>query len=340
MNGRIYDGLLGRFLSADLTVSNPGNLQSFNRYSYVRNNPLSLTDPSGFTESDEEKKQREEAERQAREAREKAARDAAWNAGGFMGLLYHISGGSLGTAYSPSAAATNVADQAANQADNNKTATQRVESEQPQAVSGDTVSPDPVAGQKEGQKAPVDSPPKLTLGQQFRRMYQQIINARTIKGGVSFGATAGGAGFPGLPLCGPAAHVELNIGLTIDRENLKNSRIEVTGSGAGMFAAGYALFAGAGGYLAPGKDAPEEGFQVGPTCMHIEGAFGGPPVTETAVVSATVDIPVDGPPSATFPLPERLGGRWSGGSAIFFGAGVSKSVTWTSPSMFPETEEP
>lgn len=48
MNGRIYDPLLGRFLSADLIVQAPGNLQDFNRYSYVRNNPLSLTDPSGW----------------------------------------------------------------------------------------------------------------------------------------------------------------------------------------------------------------------------------------------------------------------------------------------------
>ena len=48
MNGRIYDPLLGRFLSADLVVQNPDSLQSYNRYSYVMNNPLTLTDPSGF----------------------------------------------------------------------------------------------------------------------------------------------------------------------------------------------------------------------------------------------------------------------------------------------------
>ena len=40
MNGRIYDPLLGRFLSADLVVQAPANLQSYNRYSYVMNNPL------------------------------------------------------------------------------------------------------------------------------------------------------------------------------------------------------------------------------------------------------------------------------------------------------------
>lgn len=48
MNGRIYDPLLGRFLSADLLVQNPGSLQSYNRYSYVQNNPLTLVDPTGW----------------------------------------------------------------------------------------------------------------------------------------------------------------------------------------------------------------------------------------------------------------------------------------------------
>ena len=48
MNGRIYDANLGRFLQADPFVQAPGNTQSLNRYSYVFNNPLSYTDPSGF----------------------------------------------------------------------------------------------------------------------------------------------------------------------------------------------------------------------------------------------------------------------------------------------------
>lgn len=47
MNGRIYDPLVGRFLSADPFVQSPQNLQSYNRYSYVLNNPLTYTDPSG-----------------------------------------------------------------------------------------------------------------------------------------------------------------------------------------------------------------------------------------------------------------------------------------------------
>ncbi|WP_158277483.1 colicin D domain-containing protein [Opitutus sp. ER46] len=52
MNGRIYDPLLGRMLSADIIIQAPLNLQSYNRYSYVMNNPLTLVDPSGFSWAD------------------------------------------------------------------------------------------------------------------------------------------------------------------------------------------------------------------------------------------------------------------------------------------------
>lgn len=48
MNGRVYDPVIGRFVSADPNVFYPENMQDFNRYSYVHNNPLSFTDPSGF----------------------------------------------------------------------------------------------------------------------------------------------------------------------------------------------------------------------------------------------------------------------------------------------------
>lgn len=39
---------IGRFMSADPAVQAPAFTQSFNRYSYVFNDPLSSTDRSGF----------------------------------------------------------------------------------------------------------------------------------------------------------------------------------------------------------------------------------------------------------------------------------------------------
>ena len=45
--GRIYDPQLGRFISPDSVVPEPGNLQAFNRYSYCVNNPVTYVDPSG-----------------------------------------------------------------------------------------------------------------------------------------------------------------------------------------------------------------------------------------------------------------------------------------------------
>jgi RHS repeat-associated protein len=48
MNGRIYDPYIGRFMSADPYIQAPYELQSHNRYSYVMNNPLLYTDPSGY----------------------------------------------------------------------------------------------------------------------------------------------------------------------------------------------------------------------------------------------------------------------------------------------------
>jgi len=48
MNGRVYDPVMGRFLSADPHIQAPYDTQSYNRYSYVKNNPLKYVDPSGF----------------------------------------------------------------------------------------------------------------------------------------------------------------------------------------------------------------------------------------------------------------------------------------------------
>jgi RHS repeat-associated protein len=50
MNARVYDPDIGRFLSPDPTVPYTHNPQSFNRFSYVMNNPLNRYDPDGFAD--------------------------------------------------------------------------------------------------------------------------------------------------------------------------------------------------------------------------------------------------------------------------------------------------
>ena len=49
MNGRLYDPLLGRFLSPDPIIANPADGQQWNLYSYAGNSPLSYVDPSGLS---------------------------------------------------------------------------------------------------------------------------------------------------------------------------------------------------------------------------------------------------------------------------------------------------
>ena len=50
MNGRVQDPVLGRFVSADPFITDPLSSQSYNRYSYTRNNPLTHIDPDGFND--------------------------------------------------------------------------------------------------------------------------------------------------------------------------------------------------------------------------------------------------------------------------------------------------
>jgi RHS repeat-associated protein len=47
MNARYYDATLGRFISADSIIPNDDEPRDYNRYSYVSNNPLNYTDPTG-----------------------------------------------------------------------------------------------------------------------------------------------------------------------------------------------------------------------------------------------------------------------------------------------------
>src|SRR6185436_3640471 len=48
MHARHFGPLVGRFLSVDQVVGSPGQPQSWNRYNYVVNRPLSFTDPRGL----------------------------------------------------------------------------------------------------------------------------------------------------------------------------------------------------------------------------------------------------------------------------------------------------
>jgi RHS repeat-associated protein len=48
MNGRVYDPIVIRFLSADPIIGDSDDSQAYNRYSYVENNPLNRIDSSGY----------------------------------------------------------------------------------------------------------------------------------------------------------------------------------------------------------------------------------------------------------------------------------------------------
>ncbi|ODS24665.1 hypothetical protein AB835_02765 [Candidatus Endobugula sertula] len=47
MNARLYDPVIGRFVSADSVIPDVSQPLAYNRYAYVRNNPMSYRDSSG-----------------------------------------------------------------------------------------------------------------------------------------------------------------------------------------------------------------------------------------------------------------------------------------------------
>ncbi|MCS4308917.1 RHS repeat-associated protein [Rheinheimera pacifica] len=73
MGGRIYDPELGRFIQADPIVQDPRDAQSLNRYTYVFNNPLSYTDPTGYDCHNQRGKQCNSAIEKQKEDTAKAA---------------------------------------------------------------------------------------------------------------------------------------------------------------------------------------------------------------------------------------------------------------------------
>ena len=57
MRGRMYDPVISRFTSVDPIVAAPLSSQGWSPYSYVYNQPLSLTDPSGYAAEGSEPEQ-------------------------------------------------------------------------------------------------------------------------------------------------------------------------------------------------------------------------------------------------------------------------------------------
>ena|GEM_PF-6480580 len=51
---RFYSPILGRFIQPDTIIPNLYNSQAWNRYSYVKNNPINFNDPTGHKECDDE----------------------------------------------------------------------------------------------------------------------------------------------------------------------------------------------------------------------------------------------------------------------------------------------
>jgi RHS repeat-associated protein len=63
LHARYYSNTLGRFVSVDPVEGKVGSSQSWNRYSYVLNNPLNLIDPLGLLEEEEPEKQSDSDDR-------------------------------------------------------------------------------------------------------------------------------------------------------------------------------------------------------------------------------------------------------------------------------------
>ncbi len=51
---RYYDPVVGRFISADTLIPQPGSSQAYDRYAYVNNNPINFNDPSGHAQIDDD----------------------------------------------------------------------------------------------------------------------------------------------------------------------------------------------------------------------------------------------------------------------------------------------
>ncbi|WP_343840448.1 HYD1 signature containing ADP-ribosyltransferase family protein [Bowmanella denitrificans] len=109
MNGRVYDYKVGRFLSVDPIIQSPGNSQSINPYSYIMNNPLAGTDPSGYSAVEPEK-----LRQKVTVTGSKIKRDAP------VGGTNTIGGSAVGVSYTGVGGAANGAQNQGNPSSNNQ----------------------------------------------------------------------------------------------------------------------------------------------------------------------------------------------------------------------------
>ncbi|MEQ6341033.1 MAG: hypothetical protein M3A44_05110 [Gammaproteobacteria bacterium] len=104
MNGRVYDPSLARFTSADPYIHNPSDSQELNRYSYVTNNPLKYTDPTGYKKVWQQKWFRETVKVVVAVVAAAYTGGAAYSA--FMGSAISSAGGAMAITGAQYAAAT------------------------------------------------------------------------------------------------------------------------------------------------------------------------------------------------------------------------------------------
>jgi len=305
MNGRIYDPLLGRFLSADILVQAPGNLQSYNRYSYVFNNPLSMTDPSGFTaEEDANKKQQEEA---WKKLAYKGIVGIKFNkkTGEITGLIVKVGAARAqgqGAALHPDRDSASSVD---SKGDDGKIRAQ-------DSVRAEDTAASPSASSSNGKSAGSDAPKSTGV---------VSLTPKEIQLSVGVGATAA-------ILVG--AHGEVNVGLNIPSLNPLDWSLTVSAKGGPMAGLGFAGTRGGQWGVAISNQRSTEGLGTA-VSLYGEAAAG---LEEVAGISGDLSLSngPNGDPCITPSLGSGKAMR-GGGAALWIGAGLMYAKSYTTPTF-------